>query len=350
MIDIDILRNIEEEEGVSKDYIMEVIQAALQAAYRKTFNEQNSVVKIDLSRGSVKIYAEKTIVENVENPMLEISTEEAKKFTDNVEIGGTVLIEIPTSKLSSTGIRTARQVFQQKMLEKKREVAFEEFSGLVGTVITGRVTRKKGRGEIGVSIEPHNIEGIITPEESIPGEQLRKDRLAKALIKEVKGSVKGPQIILSRACPEFLEKLVNMEVPEVQQGIVEVKAIVREPGVRAKMAVATKNLRVDPVGACIGTKGMRINAVSRELNRERIDVIRYNTNPEIYIENALSPGKVERVEIIPKTKEANVYVFSKNYPSTLGGGGINVKLASNLTEYRIHLIELLEEGDASEQK
>jgi N utilization substance protein A len=350
MIDIDILRNIEEEEGVSKDYIIEVIQAALQAAYRKTFNEQNSIVKIDLSRGSVKIYSEKTIVESVENPVLEVNAEEAKKFTDNVEIGGTVLIEIPVSRLSSTAIRTARQVFQQKILERKREVAFEEFSGLVGTVVTGRVTRKKGRGEIGVNIEPHNIEGVITPEEAIPGEQLRKDRLVKALIKEVSSSVKGPQIILSRACPEFLERLVNMEVPEVQQGIVEIKGIAREPGVRTKMAVATKNLRVDPVGACIGTKGVRINAVSRELNRERIDVIRYNTNPAIYIENALSPGKVERVEIIPKTTEANVYVSSKNYPSTLGGGGINVKLASNLTGYRIHLIELLEESGASEQK
>ena len=348
MIDIDVLRNIEKEEHIPKEYVVEVVKATLETAYRKTFGEHNSVVKVNLAKGEVKLYAEKRIVEQVDNPVLEISVEEAKKFTDDVEIGHTVLIEVPIKELSSTAIRVAKQVFQQRILEKKREIAFEEFSGKVGDVIIGKVTRRKSRGDIGVNIEPYNVEGIIPPEEAIPGEPLRRGKLIRAYIKEVKNSDRGPLIILSRACPEFLNKLLEMEVPEIQQGIVEIKGAVRSPGVRSKIAVATKDLRVDPVGACIGTKGVRINTVSRALNRERIDVIRYNSEPEIYIENALSPAKISRVEIIKNTKEANVYVDKKNYPTAMGSNGINVMLASKLTGYNIHLIEESEEGDVND--
>ena len=348
MIDIDILRNIEKEEHIPKEYIMEVIKATLETAYRKTFGEYNSVVKVNLSKGEVKLYAEKRIVEQVKNPTLEIGIQEAIKFTDDTEIGHTVLIEIPIKSLSSTAIRVAKQVFQQRILEKKREIAFEEFSGKVGDVVLGKVTRRKSRGDVGVNIEPYNMEGIIPPEEAIPGEPLRRGKLVRAYIKEVKNTDKGPLVILSRACSEFLKKLLEMEVPEINQGIVEIKGAVRAPGVRAKISVATKDLRVDPVGACIGTKGVRINAVSRILNRERIDVIRYNSDPEIYVENALSPAKVDRVDIIKDTKEANVYVAKKNYPTAMGSNGVNAMLASKLTGYNIHLVEQSEEGDTND--
>jgi N utilization substance protein A len=348
MIDIDILRNIEKEEHIPKEYVMEVVKATLETAYRKTFGEHNSVVKVNIAKGEVKLFAEKRIVEQVKNPVLEISVEEAKNFTDDVEVGHTVLIEVPIKALSSTAIRVAKQVFQQRILEKKREIAFKEFEGKVGDVIIGKVTRRKPRGDVGVNIEPYNVEGIIPPEESIPGEPLRRGKLVRAYIKEVKKSDKGPLVILSRACPEFLKNLLEMEVPEIQQGIVEVKGVVRSPGIRAKVSVATKDVRVDPVGACIGTRGVRINAVSRALNRERIDVIRYNSNPELYVENALSPAKVSKVEIIKDTKEANVYISKKNYPTAMGSNGVNVMLASKLTGYNIHLIEELEEGDTND--
>ncbi len=348
MIDIDVIRNMEREEGIPKEYVMEVIKATLDTAYRKTFGEHNSVVKVNMSKGEVKLYAEKKIVEQVKNPVLEISVEEAKKFTENPVPGETVLIEVPIKDLSSTAIRVAKQVFQQRILEKKREIAFQEFSGKVGDVITGKVTRRKSRGDVGVNIDPYNIEGIIPQEEAIPGEPLRRGKLIKAYIKEVKKSDRGPVVILSRACPEFLVALLSMEVPEIQQGIVEIKGVVRSPGLRSKVAVATKDLRVDPVGACIGAKGSRINAVSRALNHERIDVIRYNSDPETYIENAMSPAKIERVELVKGTNEANVYVSKKNYPTALGSGGVNVSLASKLTGYNIHLIELEEEGDSNE--
>ncbi|NIA09500.1 MAG: transcription termination factor NusA [Nitrospiraceae bacterium] len=349
MIDIDILRNIEREEHIPKDYVIEVVKVTLHTAYRKTFGEHNSEVKVNLSKGEVKLYAEKRIVEQVKNPVLEIGTVEAKKFTDDIEIGHAVLIEISLSSLSSTSIRVAKQIFQQKILEKKREIVFQEFSGKVGGIIVGKVTRRKSRGDIGVNIEPYNIEGVIPPEEAIPGEPLRRGKLVRAYIKEVKKLEKGPLVILSRACPEFLEKLLEMEVPEIQQEIVEIKGIVRAAGARAKVAVATKDVRVDPVGACIGTKGVRINAVSRAVNRERIDVIRYNSDPSIYIDNAMSPAKVESVEVIKGVKEANVHVSNKNYPTAMGSNGVNVMLASKLTGYSIHLIGQSEEGDANEQ-
>ncbi len=349
MIDIDVLRNIEREEHIPKDYIIDVIKATLHTAYRKTFNEHNSKVKVNLSKGEVKLFAEKRIVEQVKDSVLEISMVEAKTFTDDVQIGQAVLIEIPLSALSSTSIRAAKQLFQQRILEKKRKIIFQEFSGKVGDVVIGKVTRRKSRGDIGVNVEPYNIEGIIPPEEAIPGEPLRRGKLIRAYIKEVKDIEKGPLVILSRSCPEFLRKLLEMEIPEIQQEIVEIKGIARAAGARAKVSVATKDLRVDPVGACIGTRGVRINAVSRAVNRERIDVIRYNSDPIIYLENAMSPAKIERVEIIKGVKEANIYVSKKNYPTAMGSNGVNVMLASKLTGYSIHLIEQSEEGDANEQ-
>ena len=348
MLDIDVLRNMEKEEHIPKEYIIDVIKATLIAAYKKTFGESNAVVKVNMAKGLVKLYAEKLVVEKVKNNVLEIGLEEAKKFSEDAKIGDKVLIEIPVSLLSSSAIRLAKQVFKQRITEKKREIAFQEFAGKVGDIISGKVTRRKAHGEIGVNIEPYDIEGIIPPEEAIPNEPMRRGKLVKAYIKEAKKTDRGPLVILSRACPEFMIKLMRLEIPEIEQGIVEIKGAVREPGVRAKVSVATKDLRVDPVGACIGAKGVRINSVSKEINRERIDVIRYSADPELYIENALSPAKVDRVEIIEGTHEANVYVNSKNYPTALGSNGINVMLASKLTGYKIHLIETSEEGDVNE--
>ena len=344
MIDIDVLKNIEKEEGISKDYLMEVINAAFRTAYKKTFDESNSVVKVNLSKGEVRLYAEKTVVEHVNNPLLEISLKESLKFESDAKIGDQILIEIPLKLLSASAITSAKQVFQQKIMEKKRDITYSIFSGKVGETITGRVTRMKGKGNIGVNIEPYNIEGFIPPEEQISNERLFRDRLIKAYIKETVMTDGGPLIVLSRACPEFLAKLLEMEVPEITQKIVEIKSIAREPGVRAKISVASKDINVDPVGACIGQRGVRINNVSKEINYERIDVIRYNANPEIYIENAMSPAKVERVEMLPDGKGANVYPEKEEYATALGANGVNVSLASKLTGYFIHLVEP-KEGD-----
>ena len=345
MIDIDVLKNIEKEEGISKDFLIEVINAAFKTAYKKTFDETNSVVKVNLGKGEVRLYAEKAVVEHVNTPLLEISFKEALKFEPDAKIGDQILIEIPLKLLSASAITSAKQVFQQKIMEKKRDITYSIFSGKVGETITGRVTRMKGKGNIGVNIEPYNIEGFISLEEQIPNERLFRDRLIKAYIKETVMTDGGPLIVLSRACSEFLTKLLEMEIPEVTQKIVEIKGIAREPGIRAKISVASKDINVDPVGACIGQRGVRINNVSKEINYERIDVIRYNSNSEIYIENAMSPAKVERVEILKDVKRANVYVKKEEYATAMGANGINVSLASKLTGYFIHLVEPQEEGD-----
>jgi N utilization substance protein A len=345
VIDIDILKNIEKEEGISKDYLIEVINAALKTAYKKTFEETNSVVKVNLVKGEVRLYAEKRVVEHVNSPLTEISLKEAQKFESDTKVGDQILIEIPLKNLSASAITSAKQVFQQKIMEKKRDITYDIFSNKVGETVTGRITRMKGKGNIGVNIEPYNIEGFIPPEEQIPTERLFRDKLIKAYIKETVMTDGGPLIVLSRASPEFLSKLLEMEVPEITQKIVEVRAISREPGIRAKISVASKDINVDPVGACIGQRGVRINNVSKEINYERIDVIRFNANPEIYIENSMSPAKVERVEMLPDGKGANVYTKKSEYATAMGANGVNVSLASKLTGYFIHLVEPSEEGD-----
>jgi N utilization substance protein A len=350
MIDIDVLRNIEKEEGISKEYLIEAVNATLKAAYEKTFNETNSVVKVNLAKGEVKLCAEKTIVEKVTNPNLEIGIKEASQLAETPEIGATLLVEVPLKSLSSAAIMIAKQVFQQKILEKKREITYNVFTGKVGNIINGRVTRIKGRGNIGVNIEPYNIEGIIPLEEQIPNERMFREKLIKAYVKEVKMSDGGPIVVLSRACPEFLQKLLEIEIPEIADKLVEAKTIVREPGLRAKIAVFAKDIHIDPVGACIGQKGVRINSVSREINYERVDVIRWNSNPELFLENAMSPAKIKRIELLPDGKGANIFAAKSEYPVALGIDGINVLLASKLTGYFIHLYEASEEGEHIEER
>lgn len=347
MIDLETLKTIEKEEGIPKDFIIEAITASLRSAYRKQFEEDNSVVKVNLSKAEVRLFAEKTVVENVNNPLLEISLEEGKNFKEDVELGEKLLIEIPVRTLSVSSVKVAREEFQQKIQEKRKEIIYSKLSSKIGEVVSGKVTRYKNSGAIGISIDEYNVEGFIFPEEQIPFERLPRDKIIKAYLKEVRYDRERNSltIVLSRACNEFLAKLMEMEVPEVLQKIVEIKGIVRIPGKRAKVSVVTKDIKVDPVGACIGQKGVRINTVSKEINGERIDIIRWSGNLEVYVENSLSPAKVKSVHLINDKKDAEVYVTSEEFPKAMGPEGINVTLASKLTGVSIHLVEYKEEGD-----
>lgn len=351
MIDLEALKTIEKEEGIPKEYIVEAITASLKSAYKKQFEEENSVVKVNLAKGEVRLFAEKKVVEKVANPTLEISLEEAKKFKENVEIEEKILIEIPVRTLSVSAVKVAREEFQLKIQEKRKELIYSKLSSKVGEIVSGKVTRFKNSGAVGISIDEYNAEGFIFPEEQIPFERLPRDKIVKAYLKEVRfdETRRTLTIVLSRACSEFLEKLLELEVPEVTQKIVEIKAIARIPGKRAKIAVATKDIKVDPVGACIGQKGVRINTVSKELNGERIDVIRWSSNLEVYVENSLSPAKVKSVYMLNDNKDAEVRVTSEEFPKAMGPDGINVNLASKLTGVSIHLIEYKEEGDVNEK-
>lgn len=351
MIDIETLRNMEKEEGIPKEEIIDIIVLSMKEAYKKHFGEENSVVKVNLAKGEIKLYAEKVVVEHVTNPTVEIGETEAKKFTENPKIGDTILIEIPMRMLSPSAVMASRQVFMQKIAERKREHLVNLFANKVGTIVSGKITRVKGRGGLGVSLDvgPQTVEGLLPFEEQIPNERLIRGKEYEFYIKEVKLGEDVPLIILSRADPNFFAKLLEREVPEITQKIVEIKSIARAPGERIKVAVFSKDFHVDPVGACIGQRGTRINSVSKALNFEKIDIIRYNPNPEIFIANALSPAEVKKVEIIPGTKEANVYVDKKEVPIAMGKEGINVSLASKLTGYNIHLIEV-EEGEINEER
>jgi len=351
VIDIETLRNIEKDEGIPKEEIIEIIIESIKEAYKKHFGEENAVVKVNLAKGEIKLYAEKTIVEHVMNPVMEISPKEALNFTDNPKAGEHVLIEIPIRTLSSSAVMAARQVFMQRIAERRKEHLVDLFANKKGTIVKGRVTRIKGRGSIGMSIEEGNqtVEGLLLYEEQIPNEHLIRGKEYDVYVKDVRLGDRNPMIILSRADPDFLAKLFEREVPEIAQKIVEIKGIVRAPGERAKVAVISKDLHVDSVGACIGPRGARINSVSKAINFEKIDIVRYSPNPEIFIANALSPAEVKKVEIIPNTKEANVYVEKKEAPVAMGKDGINVALASKLTGYNIHLVEL-EEGGVNEER
>ncbi|MEF3244507.1 MAG: transcription termination factor NusA [Caldisericaceae bacterium] len=351
MIDIETLRNIEKEEGIPKEKIIEIIINSMKEAYKKQFGEENAVVKINLAKGEIKLYAEKIVVERVINPVLEISLKEASKFETEAKLGDKILIEIPLKSLNSSAIMAARQVFMQGVAEKRKEHLAAIFSEKLGQIVKGRVARFKGKGSIGISLDvgTQTIEGTLPFEEQIPNERLLKGKEYEFYVKEVKLGERNPVIILSRTDPNFLGKLFEREIPEIAQKIIEIKGIVRSPGERAKVIVLSKDLHVDPVGACIGPKGVRINSISKVVNYEKIDIIRYNPNAEILIANALSPAEVKKVEIIPNTKEANVYVDKKEAPVAMGKEGINVSLASSLTGYNIHLIEV-EEGENNEER
>ncbi len=351
MIDLETLKNIEKEEGIPKEFIIDAISASLKSAYKKQFDEDNCVVKVNLAKGEVRLFAEKTVVETVSNPVLEISLQEAKKFKEGVTPNEKILIEIPVRMLSVSSVKVAREEFQQKIQEKKKEIVHAKLGSKVGEVVSGKVTRYKSSGAIGISIDEYNVEGFIFPEEQIPFERLSRDKIVRAYLKEARYDSERRilTVVLSRACSEFLAKLLEMEVPEVLQKIVEIKGIVRIPGRRAKVAVLTKDMKVDPVGACIGQKGVRINAVSKELNGERIDVIRWSSNIQAYVENSLSPAKVKSVRMLNDNKDAEVCVSSEEFPKAMGPDGINVALASKLTGVSIHLVEQKEEGDRNEE-
>jgi len=350
VIDIETLRNLEKEEGIPKEEVIEIIITAIKEAYKKQFGEENAVVKVNLARGEMRLYAEKTIVEHVTNPVNEISQKEALSFTENPKVGESVLIEIPIRTLSSSAVMAARQVFMQRIAERKKEHLVNLFANDVGHIVRGRVTRFKGRGSIGVSLEKGNqtVEATLPFEEQIPDEHLIRGKEYDFYVKEVRAGDRSPVIILSRAAPDFVAKLMEREIPEISQKIVEIKVIVRAPGERAKVAVFSKDLHVDPVGACIGQRGTRINSVSKAINFEKIDIVRFSQNPEIFIANALSPAEVKKVEIILDTKEANVYVERKEAPVAMGKDGINISLASKLTGYNLHLVEM-EEGEHNEK-
>ncbi len=330
--------------GMDKMALVKAFEEALQDTYMKRVEQGKRVeVSLDPDSGSLEVLIIKEVVEKVEDENTQISLADALELDSDVELGMEMEFPVPPENFSRIALQNAKQVLTQKMREAERSVVYNEYKDREGEVLTASVARVDNKGNI--FVELGRGEAIMPPKEQIPGERLVGGARTKIYLKEVAMTNRGPSILASRGAPELLMHLLRQEVPEVADGTVEVKAIAREAGQRSKIAVSSRNSNVDPIGACIGHRGNRIQAVTAEIGRERVDVIQYDTNAREFIKNALSPAKVGNIEIDTETKEARVTVTADQLSLAIGKGGQNVRLAAKLTGYKIDLQETANVSD-----
>ncbi|MDK2901595.1 MAG: transcription termination/antitermination protein NusA [Thermosediminibacterales bacterium] len=332
---IEAIEQIGKEKGISKEILIEAIEAALISAYKKNFGTaQNVKVYIERDTGEVKVFAQKSVVENVENELLEISVEEAKKYNPRYQKGDILEIEVTPKKFGRIAAQTAKQVVVQRIKEAERNVIYDEFSGRESDIVTGVIQRIDKKN---VYIDLGRVEAILMPTEQTPNEEYIQGNRIKTYILEVKKTTKGPQIFVSRTHPGLVKRLFELEVPEIHDGIVEIKGIAREAGSRTKIAVHSRDENVDPVGSCVGPKGARVQAVVDELNGEKIDIIKWSKDPAQFIANSLSPAKVTSVNVNESEKIANVVVEDYQLSLAIGKEGQNARLAAKLTGWKIDI-------------
>ncbi|NLP14005.1 MAG: transcription termination/antitermination protein NusA [Clostridium sp.] len=332
---IHALEQLEKDKGIDKDVIIEAIEAALISAYKRSFgSSQNVKVFVDRQTGDFKVFALKKVTSNPENDLLEISIENARKINPDFEEDDVVEIEVTPREFGRIAAQTAKQVVVQRIREAERGIIFDEFSNKEGEIVTGIVQRTERRNII---IDLGKTEAILPPTEQIPGEEYKFNDRIKTYIIEVKKTTKGPQIMVSRTHPGIVKRLFELEVPEIYEGIVEIRSISREPGSRTKIAVFSKNDNVDPVGACVGQKGTRIQAIVDELKGEKIDIIKWSSNVQEYISSSLGPAKVVRVDVNEEEKSAKVTVPDFQLSLAIGKEGQNARLAAKLTGWKIDI-------------
>lgn len=345
------VRTIAEEKNLPEAVVQDAIEQALAAAWRRDFGDKDQEVRsvINVNTGAVTVYISKTVVETVENEFTEINLADAQKLKKDVAIGDSVEIEKTVDSFGRVAAQTAKQVILQRLREAEREVVLAEFEDKIQTVLNAIVTRIEGRM---VRIEINRAQGIMPPSEQIQGERYHPGQRLKVYLKDVERGYKGAQLVVSRGCPEFIELLFRNEVPEMEGGAVEIKGIAREAGVRTKIAVTSNLPGVDPVGTFVGGHGTRVQAVMSEIGeQEKIDIVVWAENTKEYIMNALSPTKVNSVEISESNKKARVTVEEDQLSIAIGRSGQNVRLASRLTGYDIDVVgekpkeEVLEKTD-----
>jgi N utilization substance protein A len=335
-----------EEKGLPKEIVIDALQAALASAYRRHVNASNAQhvdAVIDPETGKVTIYAEKEVVDDVEDPRTEVALQDAVKVDEAAALGEMVIVETTPNNFGRVAAQTARQVIQQRIREAERDAQFEFYSKQLGEILSGIVQAVNSQAvTLGLEMK---AEGQMPRPQQIPGERFRVHDRVRALLLEVKTTPRGPQIILSRAHRNFLRRLLENEVPEIYHGLVEIRSIAREPGQRSKVAVAALQSGVDPVGACVGIRGVRIQAIVRELNDEKIDVIEFSADPAVYIAKALSPARVSGVYLNEHTrgaKTATVVVPEDQLSLAIGRDGQNARLAAKLTAWKIDIKSLPE--------
>ena len=339
-----------EEKQLSKDIILGAIESAMVSAYRRAVNAstaQHVEAKIDPDTGKVMVFAEKEVVEDVQEPKTEVLLEEARKVTPDAQLGDMVIVETTPADFGRVAAQTARQVIQQRIREAERSNQMQYFERQVGEIVSGIVQATNAQATtIGLDMK---AEGILPGNQRIPGERFKVHDRVRAVVLEVKDGSRGPQIVLSRAHRNFLRRLLENEVPEIYHGVVEIRAIAREPGARAKVAVMATQAGVDPVGACVGIKGVRIQAIVKELHDEKIDIIQWDPDPVVYISKAISPARVTGVYLseVDGNRTATVVVNEDQLSLAIGRDGQNARLAAKLTGWRIDIKSLPEAaGDA----
>lgn len=333
---------MEKEKGIDRNIIIEAMEAAMANAYKKNEGVPNVKAKVNGDTGEIKLYTYKTVVEEVVDPEMEISLEEAKKIVDDIEVGETIdkEVEIIPDSFGRVAAKSAKQIVVQKVKEAEKNLVNEEFKDKEDELLLGILSREDSKNYY---VDLGKAHGVLPKSEIIPGEKLEMGSQIKVYVSKLEIGTKGLFILLSRTHYGFVKRLLENEIPELEDGTVTLYSVAREAGVRSKIAVYSDYDRVDPIGAIIGEKGSRINRVLQELNGEKIDVIAYDKDPVKFIQNALSPARDVIVEIVDeKKREANAIVNEENSSLAIGKKGINIKLASRLTKYKINVIKTSE--------
>ena len=337
---IAVIDEIGRQKGIDKARVIGAIESALQTAAKKRFGQaENIQVEIDSKTGEISVVSMKNIVDTVDNPKAEISLKEAREYDEGAEVGDEIGSLIEMDELGRIAAQTAKQVIFQKVREAEWEAVQKEYSTRQGDLVNGIILGMERRNFL---VDLGKTEAILPIQEQIPRETYRRGDRVKALLLEVRRTPKDVQVILSRSHPQFVAKLFELEVPEVGEKIVEIKSIVREPGDRTKIAVSSRDKAVDPVGACVGIKGSRVQAVVRELRGEKIDIITWTQDPRVFIAEALNPATIEKVGIDEEKKSALVVVADSQLSLAIGKNGQNVRLAARLTGWKIDIISATE--------
>jgi len=329
------LRDIEREKDIPLPVLSEIVEAALVSAYKRHYGSSAEIhVEVDWDELRASVYVRRLVVEKVEDPHSQISLEEARKLDSGVQMGDGLDIEVPPEEFGRIAAQTAKQVVVQRIREAERRIIQEEYSGRCGEIIPAVVQRRDGRT---IVMNLGKAEGYLPPSEQSMADSHRQGERLKVFVVQIRETSKGPEIVISRSHPGLVRRLFELEVPEIHEGTVEIKALAREPGARTKVAVGSKQENVDPVGACVGHRGARVQAVVDELNGEKIDIVRWSEDQARYVASALSPAKVSEVLLEEANHTATVVVPDNQLSLAIGKEGQNVRLSARLTGWKIDI-------------
>lgn len=349
------IEQICQEKNISKDVVMEAVAAALVAAYKKDYGERDQEVRVVINEesGGIEVYVAKEVVEEVENPNLQLSIEAASRLKKDVKVGDTIEIMDLPADFGRIAAQTAKQVIVQRIREAERDMVFDEYKDKEGDIVNCTVQRIEGDTII---CDLGKASGVLFRNEQIPGERYYPNQRFRVYIVRVEQTARGPQIVISRSHPGMVKRLFETEVPEIPTGVVEIKAIAREAGARTKIAVYSNEPGVDPVGSCVGQRGIRVQSVMNEIGGEKIDIILWDEDPKIFIENALSPAKVLEIKLNEEEQKAAVKVPEDQLSLAIGKSGQNVRLAAKLTGWNVdiegseNVVDAIEEMAAPKPK